>query len=332
MRRPLLTRVRGGGFTLIELLVVIAIIAILIGLLVPAVQKVREAAARTQCQNNLKQIGLAVHAYHDATRSLPPDRIANDWITWAVLILPYLEQDNVYRLWDRTRRYAEQPAPVGSAADPAPHNIPVYFCPSRRSPGPFSVAYTLTTVPGGTVSARPGGIGDYASVSGFANNRGSMRIGLPSGLAGGTTVRANNAPFNNSGPGATVTSFSHQTRFATIKDGTSNTLLVGEKHIRPNSLQGKAEDRSVFDSGVGNAFRRFIGTNGAATSPTQDFIIANPADASSTSNNQFGSAHGSTCNFVFADGSVRSIPASTDLRILTALGLPDDGVPVSIDF
>src|SRR2546422_4312543 len=101
---------RRSAFTLIELLVVIAIIAILIALLVPAVQKVREAAARTQCLNNLKQIGIAIHNYHDVKKALPPDRIANDWVTWAVVILPYLEQDPAYKLWNLEFRYSEQPA------------------------------------------------------------------------------------------------------------------------------------------------------------------------------------------------------------------------------
>jgi prepilin-type N-terminal cleavage/methylation domain-containing protein len=317
-----------SAFTLIELLVVIAIIAILIALLVPAVQKVRAAAARAQCQNHLKQIGLGIHNYHDVRKGFPPDRLANDWATWSVLIMPYIEQDPTYKLWDLTRRYAEQPGPVGSAADPCPRLVLIYYCPARRTPGPLSATYTLTTGDGSTLSVRPGGLSDYGSVSGPANNQGTLRIGLPTGLINGMPA-SGNAAFNASGPGAQVLRFTSQTDFASIRDGSSNTLLIGEKHIRPNSLHGKSEDRSIYDSGNANNFRRFIGYDATDQHP----LVADPSDQSGPlANQRFGSAHPQICQFVFGDGSVRGVSVAASLDTLTRLGLPADGQVITNDY
>jgi prepilin-type N-terminal cleavage/methylation domain-containing protein len=145
------------AFTLIELLVVIAIITILVGLLMPAVQKAREAACRIKCANNIKQIGLAVHLYVDDFGRLPPSRTSMmEGPSWAWLILPYLEQDNLYRLWPIGWPYPGlapgapiTPGAIDQTAKVMSHQVPTYFCPSFRAPGDYNtIAVSFAQDPG----------------------------------------------------------------------------------------------------------------------------------------------------------------------------------------
>lgn len=153
------TASRQRGFTLIELLVVIAIIAILAGLLMPAVQKAREAANRISCANNLRQIGLALHHYELDHRQLPPPRICNQGATWAVLILPYMEQDNLHRQWQLYATYYQQNNVARLTA------VKSYFCPSRRTAsagGPQSSVFGDVDSAGPANGLHiPGALSDY---------------------------------------------------------------------------------------------------------------------------------------------------------------------------
>ncbi len=365
--RGFVRRPHRGGFTLIELLVVIAIIAILIGLLLPAVQKVRDAAARSSCANNLKQIGLAMHNYHDARGFLPPDRARNGgYVTWAVLILPYIEQDSVYRLWDTQLRYQEQPNSSTQANvkagnitpnDPCPRNIKTYFCPGRRGP---DVGFSWNDqAPAAdddgqpnadnALAARSGGLSDYASCAGSDNKNGALMIcANPKGtLPTGGPAPAAGKDWSESPVGTRLVSFSGSTTLATIEDGTSNTLLVGEKHIRPNSLVNPAngnqhvnEDRSVFGP-IANAYSRNIGVNVNSSGVKQVYsLVQSEADQDSDlANARFGGPHAGVCQFVFCDGSVKALNNNLDPGsfngntpvpgILHKLGVRNDGLTIS---
>jgi prepilin-type N-terminal cleavage/methylation domain-containing protein/prepilin-type processing-associated H-X9-DG protein len=302
------------GFTLIELLVVIAIIAILIGLLVPAVQKVREAAARTQCTNNLHQIGLALHNFHDSYKHFPSgimvpigtgsgmvfpsscprcsqDPMPGYWGSWLTWIEPYIEQDNLYKqliLTGREYGYCMGPTSPGATV------IKTYICPSDYVPKQ-TIQYT--------------GIYYFGVNSYFGN-------------AGTSAWPVSGASLNG------VLYYNSTVRFTDITDGTTNTFLVGERY---------SKDPNVDDANLSD-WRGWAWTNynsggdhlGDTSWPMNSKAAQIGVDARKCN---FGSGHPNGANFALCDASVRFMSNTSLSSIVNyqRLSVPNDGAVTTFD-
>ncbi len=287
---------RRPAFTLVELLVVMAIIALLVGLLLPAVQKVREAGARVSCSNNLKQIGLAFHNYEGTFKKLPPSRLSDLHATWAVLILPYLEQDNLFRQWDLSQIYYDQ-SPSARLT-----SVPTYFCAARRaadtSPG-ASIAGDFNDDISPFGPHTPGALGDYGVCTGTNNCDGCDCQGAANGA-----FRSNIDQFGN--PVGAL-------RLVDIADGLSNTFFAGEKHVVLNHFGEGYLDCSLYNGDYWTCSSRSAGPNFVLAQAPTDLVMS------------FGSYHPGICQFVLGDGSVRSLSNSTDPSVLALLADVSDG-------
>jgi prepilin-type N-terminal cleavage/methylation domain-containing protein len=305
-----------SGFTLIELLVVIAIIAVLIALLLPAVQQAREAARRTQCKNQMKQLGLALHNFHDVFLRFPAGaqedvykspRIDNTFIrgtSWIVFILPYIDQAPLYTTYDFTLTYSVVPnsTTFGSKV------IPAIYCPS----GPAPKTYLDTNATNNTNPSThyygvmgPGGPTDNFVITYNGINY-TYRLG--NGGANGAWSGEGILTQYRDNPGSISTEFF--TVMKDIIDGTTNTLML-------------AELSKTIPTGLPNHYRTWIRGNNGGSGATKN--VTNPINSTfyNGSNNfndiSFSSNHTGGCHFTLADGSVRFVSENIDLNMYKAL-------------
>ncbi len=322
---------RRSGFTLIELLVVIAIIGIFVALLLPAVQQARAAARRTQCRNHLKQIGLALHQFHDARQAFPPARLilnvprpANinvpltgmDEPSWLVWILPYIEQKSLSDQWDLFLPYDAQPAAIRSRA------LSLYLCPDRHT------AESAVTEPETVYLSLPAAVLRHQEIPGgavtdYAANHGDLSPGA-AGVAtdfywggNGTGVLISSRPAET--PTGIGRDWLDKVRLRDITDGSSNTFLVGELHV-PTAERNKSPYNGP--AYIGRHLTHFARIAGPGVP-----LASSPDDDRATAYS-FGSSHPGVIHFGLSDGSVRAISTSISSTVAGRLANRADGESV----
>jgi prepilin-type N-terminal cleavage/methylation domain-containing protein len=346
------------GFTLIELLVVIAIIAILIGLLLPAVQKVREAAARMSCSNNLKQIGLALHNYHDANGVFPSgaeercpagqkfgqNAGCTYYANWSISILPYIEQGNLANLYNTSfpnymPGFTQNMGPVQTA-------IKIFSCPSDPRAGQLYAPDTLAPDGSSNDGTFKYMASSYRAMTGVGiyvgtYTQGGVTITNDTNTLGGYWYEAVGAANGNTiykGSPAGVFHTDNQTglsptRITAIADGTSNTLLVGEKHFLTHPTRGPlwGDSFNLYSKGAVYPY--------TALNPNMPWQLSPDFDACSAKMNSnyckygWASLHsGGQIQFVFGDGSVKGLAKDIDLNVLAALSTIAGGEVISSNY